>query len=409
MKATRFELLAALVLGLAVSACAAEAPKSSKDTLMYGVNAEAASLDPSTSKDTVTHMMMLQIYDTLVAVDPQDYTKYVPGLATEWKFSDDKMELVFTIRDGVKFHNGDTMTADDVLFSLNRSFASSYSSGIRGAIKGFEKIDDRHVKLLLKYPYAPILEVMSNLTFGIVSQRAVKEAEAKGVNFARNPCGTGAYRMKEWKSGDQLELERFDGYYRGPAPINWCILNGETQTGVTTMLTDAGVDTGDILLCRQTPIGAEETAGELSQRLSHLGAQVLLETLEGYLRGQIRPRKQDAALASRQPMLKKEMAQIDWQMSAQAIVNRVRGFNPWPCAWTRWDGGVLKIYRARACEGAGEPGEAIRSSAREGLVVACGEGAVEILEMQAPNARRMAATAYLAGKRIEPGTKFGGG
>lgn len=197
--------------------------------------------------------------------------------------------------------------------------------------------------------------------------------------------------------------------YRGPAPINWCILNGETQTGVTTMLTDAGVDTGDILLCRQTPIGAEETAGELSQRLSHLGAQVLLETLEGYLRGQIRPRKQDAALASRQPMLKKEMAQIDWQMSAQAIVNRVRGFNPWPCAWTRWDGGVLKIYRARACEGAGEPGEAIRSSAREGLVVACGEGAVEILEMQAPNARRMAATAYLAGKRIEPGTKFGGG
>ena len=107
MKATRFELLAALVLGLAVSACAAEAPKSSKDTLMYGVNAEAASLDPSTSKDTVTHMMMLQIYDTLVAVDPQDYTKYVPGLATEWKFSDDKMELVFTIRDGVKFHNGD--------------------------------------------------------------------------------------------------------------------------------------------------------------------------------------------------------------------------------------------------------------------------------------------------------------
>lgn len=219
MKATRFELLAALVLGLAVSACAAEAPQSSKDTLMYGVNAEAASLDPSTSKDTVTHMMMLQIYDTLVAVDPQDYTKYVPGLATEWNFSDDKTELVFTIRDGVKFHNGDTMTADDVLFSLNRSFASSYSSGIRGAIKGFEKIDDRHVKLLLKYPYAPILEVMSNLTFGIVSQRAVKEAEAKGVNFARNPCGTGAYRMKEWKSGDQLELERFDDYYRGPAPI----------------------------------------------------------------------------------------------------------------------------------------------------------------------------------------------
>ena len=219
MKATRYGLFAAVLFGLAVSAFAADAPKSTKDTLMYGVNAEAASLDPSTSKDTVTHMQMLQLYDTLVAVDPQDYTKYVPGLATEWKFNDDSTELTFTLRDGVKFHNGDTMTADDVLFSLNRSFKSSYSSGIRSSIKGFEKVDDKHVKLLLKFPYAPILEVMSNLTFGIVSKRAVEEAEAKGVNFARTPCGTGAYKMKEWKSGDELVLERFDDYYRGPAPI----------------------------------------------------------------------------------------------------------------------------------------------------------------------------------------------
>ena len=125
MKATRYGLFAAVLFGLAVSAFAADAPKSTKDTLMYGVNAEAASLDPSTSKDTVTHMQILQLYDTLVAVDPQDYTKYVPGLATEWKFNDDSTELTFTIRDGVKFHNGDTMTADDVLFSLNRSFKSS--------------------------------------------------------------------------------------------------------------------------------------------------------------------------------------------------------------------------------------------------------------------------------------------
>ena len=222
-----------MLFGLAVSAFAADAPKSTKDTLMYGVNAEAASLDPSTSKDTVTHMQMLQLYDTLVAVDPQDYTKYVPGLATEWKFNDDSTELTFTIRDGVKFHNGDTMTADDVLFSLNRSFKSSYSSGIRSSIKGFEKVDDKHVKLLLKFPYAPILEVMSNLTFGIVSKRAVEEAEAKGVNFARNPCGTGAYKMKEWKSGDELVLGEVTGKQTNvgvsSVTASFTVRNGQTD------------------------------------------------------------------------------------------------------------------------------------------------------------------------------------
>ena len=217
MKATRFALLAALVFGIAAASVAA--PKSTKDTLIYGVNAEPNSLDPAQTKDTVTHMMSLQIYDTLVGVDPKDYTRYVPGLATEWKFSPDNKEVLFTIRKGVKFHNGDTMTTDDVLFSLNRSFKSSFSSGIRTSIKGFEKVDDDHIKLVLKYPYAPILEVMSNLTFGIASPRAIKECEAKGVNFARNPVGTGAYKFKQWKSGDQLVLERFDDYWNGPGAI----------------------------------------------------------------------------------------------------------------------------------------------------------------------------------------------
>ena len=197
--------------------------------------------------------------------------------------------------------------------------------------------------------------------------------------------------------------------YRGAAPINWCILNGETRTGVTTMLTDAGVDTGAMLLRRETDIGETETAAELSARLSQLGAELLIETLKGYIAGEIAPTPQDERLASRQPMLKKEMGLIDWTRSAKEIACQARGLDPWPSAYTDYLGGTLKIYRARPVEGEGDPGTVLRSSAKEGLFVACGEGALEVLEMQAPGGKRMSARAYLAGKKIEPGTKFGEG
>ena len=197
--------------------------------------------------------------------------------------------------------------------------------------------------------------------------------------------------------------------YRGAAPINWCILNGETRTGVTTMLTDAGVDTGAMLLRRETDIGEVETAAELSARLSQLGAELLIETLKGYIAGEIAPTPQDERLASRQPMLKKEMGLIDWTRSAKEIACQARGLDPWPSAYTDCLGGTLKIYRARPAMGEGEPGTVLRSSAKEGLFVACGEGALEVLEMQAPGGRRMSARAYLAGKKIEPGTRFGEG
>jgi len=199
--------------------------------------------------------------------------------------------------------------------------------------------------------------------------------------------------------------------HRGAAPINWAILMGDKVTGVTTMLTDAGLDTGDMLLRRETPIGELETAGELTQRLSLLGAELLIETLEKYAAGQIAPVKQDAALSSYEPMLKKEMACIDWLLSPEEIINRVRGFNPWPCAFTQMDGGILKIFSAKKAEGFGEAGRVLRASAKEGLIVGCGHqknpAAVEILEMQAPGGRRMPARAYLNGKKIEPGTRLG--
>ncbi len=199
--------------------------------------------------------------------------------------------------------------------------------------------------------------------------------------------------------------------YRGSAPINWCLYYGEQEAGVTTMLTDIGLDTGDMLLRRSVPVGEMETAGELTERLSHVGAELLIETLRAIERGDCPREKQDEAVASYQPMLEKEMARVDWTRPAREIANAVRAFNPWPGAFTALGEGTMKIWLAKPAENAigGRPGEVLVSSAKQGLVVACGEGALEILEMQAPNAKRMAARAYLAGKSIPVGTILGGG
>ena len=197
--------------------------------------------------------------------------------------------------------------------------------------------------------------------------------------------------------------------YRGSAPINWCILNGETQAGVTIMLTDRGIDTGDMLRSRATPIGALETAGELTARLAQLGATLLAETLPDYLAGRVAPVPQDPEKASYQPMLDKAMGEIDWTRPARAIACQVRGLNPWPCAYTDMAEGRLKIYLAQPAEApaAADPGTVVVSGAKEGLIVACGEGALEILELQAPGGKRMSAKAYLAGKRIDVGARLG--
>lgn len=197
--------------------------------------------------------------------------------------------------------------------------------------------------------------------------------------------------------------------YRGSAPVNWCILNGERLAGVTLMLTDIGIDTGDMLASRSVEIGALETAGELTRRLSALGAELLGDTLPGYLSGKIAPVKQDEAQASYEPMLKKEMGLIDWTRDADSIANQVRGLNPWPCAYTDMDGGALKIYLAKPVQSDidAEPGAVIVSGPKAGLVVKCGRGALEILEMQAPGGKRMAPKAYLMGRKIDEGTVFG--
>jgi methionyl-tRNA formyltransferase len=195
--------------------------------------------------------------------------------------------------------------------------------------------------------------------------------------------------------------------YRGAAPVQWAIARGETRTGVTTMRIDAGLDTGDILLQRETPIGEEETAAELGQRLATLGAALLVETLAGLESGAIVPRQQDSSQATYAPLLKKEDGLIGWRLTAREIHNRVRGFLPWPGGYTSLRGQLLHIWKARPASGAaGEPGTLLPTQGR--LLVACGEGSsLEVLELQLEGRKRLAATAFLSGQRLLHNEMFG--
>ncbi len=192
--------------------------------------------------------------------------------------------------------------------------------------------------------------------------------------------------------------------HRGSAPINWCILMGESKTGITTMMTDKGIDTGDMLLQREIDILPAETAGELSIRLAQLGAQTLMETLALLVKGQCPRIPQEEAAHTYEPMLKKEMGSIDWRKSAQEIENQVRGLDPWPGTYTFFPEGVLKIVQAQAEEGlSGTPGQVLVANGKEGLVVAAGQGAVRVLRLQAPGGKQMDARDYLRGHPLDVG------
>lgn len=195
--------------------------------------------------------------------------------------------------------------------------------------------------------------------------------------------------------------------YRGAAPIQWAIARGETETGVTTMRLDEGLDTGPLLLARSTPIGGEETAAELQARLATLGAGLLLETVAGLEAGRLEPRPQDPALASLAPILHKEEGRIDWSQPATTIHQRLRGFTPWPGAFTTWRGQTLKVLRARVlADGAGDAGR-IAGTADEALVVACGHGTrLGLLELQLEGRRRVSGVAFAAGARPTPDARF---
>lgn len=196
--------------------------------------------------------------------------------------------------------------------------------------------------------------------------------------------------------------------YRGAAPANFAIICGETRTGVTTMLTDRGLDTGAMLLRREIGIDPKDTAGTLLEKLSHLGAGLLVETLEGLESGRVAPIAQDESQASYYPLLKKEDGRLDWTQCALDVNNRIRGVNPWPGAFTETPMGVMKIWEAEPIDGKGRAGEILAANSKEGLVIACGDGALRIITLQAPSGKRMDSRDYLRGKPLEVGGLWGG-
>lgn len=193
--------------------------------------------------------------------------------------------------------------------------------------------------------------------------------------------------------------------WRGAAPIQWAVIAGDEMAGVTTMQMAEGLDTGDMLLTYETKVGEKETAGELFDRLAQSGAELLTQTLVKL--DEITPRPQDDAQSCYAHMLDKQMAVIDWNKSAHEIDCLIRGLNPWPIALTTLSGERLKVFAAEKANGRGEPGTVLEANPKKGLTVACGEGALKLIEIQLVGGKRMKATDFLRGHAIEVGTKLG--
>ena len=193
--------------------------------------------------------------------------------------------------------------------------------------------------------------------------------------------------------------------YRGAAPMQWAIVRGEKETGVTTMFMDEGLDTGDMLIRETLPITQAMTAAELHDAMMKLGADVLEKTLFSLSDGTLKRTPQDDALSTYAPLLDKEVGRIDWKKPAQEIHDLVRGLNSWPGAYTMLAGQKFKIWRTRLAEGTAEPGEIV-SVTKRGLLVGTGEGMLEILELQAPSKKKMAAGDYVRGHGLQLPARF---
>ncbi len=192
--------------------------------------------------------------------------------------------------------------------------------------------------------------------------------------------------------------------YRGAAPIQWAVLNGDKETGITTMLMNEGLDTGDILLTEKTEIGENETASELFDRLSLIGAELVLKTIDNLQKGNITPKKQDNSRATYAPMLSKDLSNIDFNRPVYEVHKKICGLSDWPCAVTSINGKRLKIYRSQIVSNTkpdAEPGEIINE---KDFTVACIDGSIRLVEVQAEGSKRMKSEDYLRGKPVSRGT-----
>ena len=262
----------------------------------------------------------------------------------------------------------------------------------------------------------PVKPVAQARGLPVLQPRRVKEPEAQDALRALAPDVQVVVAYGQILPTSVIEIPRLRTVnvhgsllprYRGAAPVQWAIVRGERETGVTTMLIDAGLDTGPTLLARTEPIRDDDTADGLEARLSTLGAAVLLETLAGLEAGTLAAVPQDHDRATLAPIIRKEDGVIDWTMPADGIERRVRGFHPWPGASTTLAGRGLRVLRARVAEGGGHPGTVLAVE-RDGIHVACGGGTQLVLvDVQPESKRAMTASAFALGARLAPGARLG--
>jgi methionyl-tRNA formyltransferase len=195
--------------------------------------------------------------------------------------------------------------------------------------------------------------------------------------------------------------------YRGAAPIQWSIINGDETTGVSIMQTEVGIDTGDVIMQEELTIGSNETAGELFDRLSNLGASMIVKALDDIENGKATYKKQDETKATKVGMIKKEDGKIDFTKPSKSIVNLIRGLNPWPIAFTKYEDKTLKIFSAVEVEYKGKAGEVLSCDVKNGLVIATGDKAISVLELQLEGSKRMSIKDFLIGRKIPLGYILG--
>ena len=206
-----------------------------RDTLNFGLYGEPTTLDPHETGDDCSRTACYQIYDYLIREQPDNTLG--PAMAESWEYSDDGTEITFKIREGVKFHNGDIMTAEDVAFSLNKAIASSFTSRVTTAMDYAEVIDDNRVLLKLKHSFGPIEQCLATAQMGIINKKAYEE-DPEG--YKRKPIGTGPYEFVEWKSGDEIRLKAFEDYYKGPAPIENVVIKIQPDPNTRVIALEKG-------------------------------------------------------------------------------------------------------------------------------------------------------------------------
>ncbi len=264
----------------------------------------------------------------------------------------------------------------------------------------------------------PVKRAALRLDLSVHQPERIKSAEARALLESLRPEAVVVVGYGQILPPWLLELPRYGCInlhasllpaYRGAAPIQWAVANGESKTGITTIQMDPGMDTGPILLQWETQIGPEETAVALAERMSHPGAELMLETLVGLQAGKITLRPQDNSLASRAPLLKKEDGLIDWNQTARQIFNRVRGFLPWPGTYTGFRGSKLQVWWAKphhSPDSGAAPGQLLIG--KDELRVVCGGGTVlDLLEVQLEGRRRMSSAEFMRGAPPQSGERLG--